>query len=186
MKKMKKNKFWSFFFSFIPGALEMYMGFMKMGLSLMSIFGMVCFVTSLLNIGALSFIGIVVWFYSFFHALNLLALTQEEIEQVEDEYMFGTNQVVFSKVANYIKSNTIIVAALVIVLGGYVVWKACFIFLGDRYGYFWYIEEAATRFLFGALIVLAGIHMIRKKKKELFGETLTIERKEENKEDAKE
>ena len=38
MKKTKRNKFLTFLFSLIPGGAEMYMGFMKMGASLLSIF----------------------------------------------------------------------------------------------------------------------------------------------------
>ena len=38
MKQQKKGKFLTFMFSFIPGAAEMYMGFMKMGVSLMALF----------------------------------------------------------------------------------------------------------------------------------------------------
>ena len=38
MKTKKKNRFLTFCFSCLPGAAEMYMGFMKMGLSLMLVF----------------------------------------------------------------------------------------------------------------------------------------------------
>ena len=34
----KKSGFWTFLFSWIPGAGEMYMGFMRMGISLMILF----------------------------------------------------------------------------------------------------------------------------------------------------
>ena len=34
----KKSGFWTFIFSLLPGAAEMYMGFMKMGVSLMGLF----------------------------------------------------------------------------------------------------------------------------------------------------
>ena len=34
----KKNKFLTFIFALLPGAAEMYMGFMKMGLTLLSLF----------------------------------------------------------------------------------------------------------------------------------------------------
>ena len=34
----KKSGFWTFVFSLLPGAAEMYMGFMKMGISLMGLF----------------------------------------------------------------------------------------------------------------------------------------------------
>ena len=38
MKQKKKSRFLTFIFSFLPGAAEMYMGFMKNGFSLMMIF----------------------------------------------------------------------------------------------------------------------------------------------------
>ena len=38
MKQKKKNKFFTFIFSLLPGAAEMYMGFMKNGLSMMVMF----------------------------------------------------------------------------------------------------------------------------------------------------
>ena len=40
MKQQKKGKFFTFIFSFIPGAAEMYMGFMKQGVSLMADFNL--------------------------------------------------------------------------------------------------------------------------------------------------
>ena len=41
MKTKKKNRFLTFCFSMLPGAAEMYMGFMKTGVSLMSLFMLV-------------------------------------------------------------------------------------------------------------------------------------------------
>ena len=38
MKSRKKQIFGRFALSFLPGCAEMYMGFMKMGLSLMTVF----------------------------------------------------------------------------------------------------------------------------------------------------
>ena len=38
MKPTKKNNFFTFIFSFLPGAAEMYMGFMKNGFSILAIF----------------------------------------------------------------------------------------------------------------------------------------------------
>ena len=46
----KKSKGWTFIFSLLPGAGEMYMGFMKQGLSLMTIFATLCAVGIWLDI----------------------------------------------------------------------------------------------------------------------------------------
>ena len=67
----KKGKYLSFIFSLIPGAAEMYMGFMKQGVSLMSMFFASILMAGWLRADVLAFIGIVVWFYSFFHVLHL-------------------------------------------------------------------------------------------------------------------
>ena len=74
----KKNSFWRLCFSFLPGAGEMYMGFMKMGISTMSLFMAVFFFAVTLEFGALMIVGLVIWFYSFFHVHNLASLPDEE------------------------------------------------------------------------------------------------------------
>ena len=91
MKQKKKNKFFTFLFSFVPGAAEMYMGFMKQGLSLMALFLSVLSIqltyghTSLLIFGA-----ILIWFYSFFHARNLRACEEEEFQRLEDDFIWSS------------------------------------------------------------------------------------------------
>ncbi len=42
MRPIKKSRFFTFIFSFCPGAAEMYMGFMKNGVTLMAIFFLLC------------------------------------------------------------------------------------------------------------------------------------------------
>ena len=53
MIRNKKNGFWTFCFSLLPGAGEMYLGFMKMGISLMAIFFALCGLSGILNIGVI-------------------------------------------------------------------------------------------------------------------------------------
>ena len=50
MKQQRRNGFFTFIFSFMPGAAEMYMGFLKQGVSIMAIF--------LLGIAIPNFIGL--------------------------------------------------------------------------------------------------------------------------------
>ena len=89
MKTKKKSRFLTFCFSVIPGAAEMYMGFMKTGLSLMITFAAAIVIASSLKIGILSLLAVVVWFYSFFHANHLASLNDDEFDEVKDEYLFG-------------------------------------------------------------------------------------------------
>lgn len=57
----KKSRFWSFIWSFIPGAGDMYLGFMKMGVSLMLAFMVLVAIAGLTNIGALAVFPIAMW-----------------------------------------------------------------------------------------------------------------------------
>ncbi len=85
---MKKSKFWTFIFSFIPGGGQMYLGLMRKGLSIMFLFALVIAVASFLQLGFLFILLPVIWFYSFFDTMNLKAYTQEEILAMDDRFIF--------------------------------------------------------------------------------------------------
>ena len=72
---MKKNGFLTFCFAFIPGAGQMYQGYMKRGLSLVGICCLAIAVASLLSplLNAALAVCCVVWMYSFFDTFNLRA-----------------------------------------------------------------------------------------------------------------
>ena len=67
----KKNGFFRFLWSIIPGAGEMYMGFMKQGVTLMAVFAGIIAVAIAMNMVFFFFPLPIIWFYSFFHVLNL-------------------------------------------------------------------------------------------------------------------
>lgn len=183
MKQKKKSRFWTFCFSFIPGAAEMYMGFMKMGLSLMSIFMVIVFVTAILNIGPLVFIAALAWFYSFFHARNIAKMDQFEFDEMKDEYLFELNQVKTEEIKSVI-ANQKVIAYVLIGIGVYLVWKSFFRVIywiaPVRFqNLFWSMEDIFTRLVLGVIIVFAGLYLIRGKKRELFYETSQTDTKKQ-------
>ena len=68
---MLKNGFLTFCCAFIPGAGQMYQGYMKRGLSLILMACCIGMVSSLLN--PVMLLLVVVWMYSFFDTFNLRA-----------------------------------------------------------------------------------------------------------------
>ncbi len=66
---MKKNGFLTFCFAFVPGAGQMYQGYMKRGLSLI----LLCCLDGVLGslVEPLLFFLLVIWMYSFFDTFNL-------------------------------------------------------------------------------------------------------------------
>ena len=89
----KRNGFLLFCCSLFPGAGEMYMGFMKMGVSLMSIFMLMVAIADMLQLSIGVLISVVIWFYSFFHVHNLASLSDEEFARVQDDYLLHRSDI---------------------------------------------------------------------------------------------
>ena len=85
--RKKKNAFMTFVFSFIPGCAEMYWGFMKNGVSLLALFAITAFVSSIFGSGAFMIFALVIYVYAFFHARNMAHMSDEEFAEAEDEYL---------------------------------------------------------------------------------------------------
>ena len=69
---MKKNGILTFLFAFVPGAGQMYQGYMKRGLSLITLF-FLCIMAGMLLLDPLALTALIVWMYSFFDTFNLRA-----------------------------------------------------------------------------------------------------------------
>ena len=72
MKQRKKNGFFNFIFSFIPGCMEMYSGFMRNGVSIMLLFVSTIILVIVTELDWLSFLPIVAYCYAFFHARSFV------------------------------------------------------------------------------------------------------------------
>ena len=168
--RKKKNKFLTFVFSMLPGAGHMYMGFMKLGISLMSAFFFLVFLSSWLNIGPLMFILPILWFYSFFDCLNKSYAGDEEFLSFEDTYLFSLDQILKMDKEMFQKRR-LFAGILLLLLGIYLVWNN-FLGLIARY-----MPNAAYQTLIdltrdfpqvivGIAIIAAGAKLIIGKKKE--------------------
>lgn len=83
----KRNKFITFVLSMIPGAGQMYMGFMKRGLSLMLFAALYIIFCSIFNFTALLMLLPVIWFYAFFDAININGMDDAEFAKLSDDYL---------------------------------------------------------------------------------------------------
>lgn len=168
--KQKKNKILRFIFSLLPGAGEMYMGFMKMGLSLMTLFFIIITISAFLRLDSLIFICIIVWFYSFFNVHNIAAMPEEEFLYFEDQYLFHVNQIIPENF--FAKINRKILGIFLILVGIYTftreIWFMISHFLPEEITMildtFFY---NSPRLVIGICIIILGIYLIRGKKKQL-------------------
>lgn len=165
----KRNRFFLFCCSMIPGAGEMYLGFMKQGISLMSLFFLLLSLAAWLNVGALAFLLPVIWCYSFFHAHNLNGLPDDEFYTIEDDFLIRPSET-FD--AYFLMRYRKLIALVLILLGASIIWNN---FMGLMGGFlpsflhrlFRSLGYYVPQILIGAVIVYAGLYLISGKKKEL-------------------
>lgn len=167
----KKSRFWTFCFSFIPGVAEMYMGFMKMGLSLMAIFWGLIAIATVLELGPVMFVALIAWFYSFFHAQNIAHSPDDVFYALEDDYLIHVTDGE-SKGRDFVKTYRKIIAAVLIFIGIVLVWQSMMSlmwgFLPDMvYSILRSFGYRLPRLVVGIAIIILGVVMIRGKKQEL-------------------
>lgn len=182
----KKNKFFTFIFATLFGAGQMYMGFMKQGLSIMTVTVAIIACGSWTGIGMLFLALPVLWFYSFFDAINKMTMPEDVFETLEDQYMFlpsYENVQLKALVTKYEKG----IAVFLILVGGSILggnildlisrqaYQANFTALSD---FISSLRWNGSRILFSVVIILIGVKMIIGKKKELELEEFENSRKE--------
>lgn len=172
----KKSKFFTFCFSLIPGAGEMYLGFYKMGISLMCIFGIILGITGMFSLPALSFLLPVVWFYSFFHVHNLNSMPDEEFYALEDNWIvpFEMDSVMFS---DWVRKYQKVIAGILILLGINILWNLLNNFINEIMwslhlpesfiSPFFHIMNRIPQGVIAMLIIILGVRLIKNKKEDL-------------------
>lgn len=157
----------------IPGAGEMYLGFYKMGASIMVLFFGGCAVFGYLFQPFLSFLP-VLWFYSFFHTHNLNSLPDDEFYALEDDYLFHIQP---SQVSGLAVKYRKPLAFLLIFMGVSIVWdNVCDILSAIARLFIWsdaimsvirYWSNALPQLAAAALIIWLGWRLIQNKKETL-------------------
>lgn len=175
--RRKKNRFLLFCCSLMPGAGEMYLGFMKMGSSIMVSFVLGMTFAGFSGLGILTVIPMVLWFYSFFNANNLGSMSIEELNNIEDNYLFidedGTNSIKALMAGKYRK----VIAIVLILVGISMLWAVLCDVLIDIFGRGWFdkyfyrishmFRNNVPRIIIGILIIWFGVKMILGKKAEI-------------------
>ena len=176
MLQKKKSGAMTFLCSFLPGAAEMYMGFMKMGISLMAIFFASFFFPTLFQASDI-FIGFtfLLWFFGFFHARNLATCEEQAFQQLEDKYIW--EEFFEGKSFNFTEArNRKLLAIILVLLGCGMLWNnvksLIYHFIPDV---IWQVVAPMVNkvpgIIFAILMIYIGLKLIRGKKEELDGIT---------------
>lgn len=175
MKPRKKNDFLTLVFSFIPGAAEMYMGFMKSGFSILMAFATPYILMGMLY-GAdyIVLLSGVVYCIGFFHARHLATAPDEEFNEYKDKYIWEEyiSSSGSSELSPVYRKWT---AVALLFVGGIGVWTLIkdyiikiFYFLPEQnLEILQSIMNSVPRLVFSILVIYGGIVLIKGKKKEL-------------------
>lgn len=129
-ERQTKNKFWTVFWSLIPGAGQMYHGLMKRGVSLMLLFAGVIAVAALTYLAPLTILLPVIWFYSFFDTINRINMPLQELRLQPDEYMFlsGDTRLQFGRdaVCRFVKKRHLLLGWALVILSLWLCLKMLF------------------------------------------------------------
>ncbi len=158
---MKKNGFLTFIFACIPGAGQMYYGYMQRGLSLITMF-IACFIVGAI-INPLAALAIIVWMYSFFDTYDLVRHLAAG-DPKEDGLLLVGN---FDDVKKLIPQHTKLVGWGLI---GFGVWALYDLLIGNwvyriltnvlGYGYAWDVINGIPNLVVGGLLVFAGFKLL--------------------------
>lgn len=163
----KRNQFFNFFISCVPGAGQMYQGFLKRGTSLMAIFFIEIFLAGIVNIDWLLLGLPIIWSYSFFDSMNTNSLSDEEFSKIGDRYLFIDGNSAFKIPKNRMR---IPLAVVLIFIGSYVLLENIAYILRNIFGYsynWWFMDlvfDYFPRFLFATIVIAAGVYLIKGKK----------------------
>ncbi len=172
--KRQKNKFLNFLFALIPGASQMYMGFMQRGASLMLAAAAVSFLAYQTDAALLVLLA-VVEAYSFFDGINRNGASPEDFAALNDDYFFAdfTGSRELARVFTGSRSGYYCGVA-VVVLGVWLLLRNIsrivshlFVLTDTLFAIlenFWYY---LPRIALSALIIYCGLRLIKRKKQEI-------------------
>lgn len=163
---MKKSSFLTFCFAFMPGAGQMYLGYLKRGASFMAVFFAVCALAAFLGLQPLLFLLPIIWFYAFFDTFNIKHMTDEQRLQTKDDYFFDIDK---SLLKSFIEKNNLIVGGVFIFLGIYMLYSNLLLpVLGrilDSISYdmwwIWNILNSVPTLFIAVVIIYIGLRLVR-------------------------
>ena len=157
--------------SCIPGCGEMYQGYMKRGVSILTAFYGIFALAVFLEIGALAVLMLPLWLFSFFDSYNLRSLLAQDAAPA-DAYLFGLSDVDSQRMSNLLRKRHSLVGWVLVLLGVYILFDT---FVGrlmqllcEWMGQWWLYDVVmrdVPRMVVTIFIIALGIWFIRGPKK---------------------
>ena len=163
-----KNRLLLFLCACVPGCGQMYQGYMRRGVSLLSMGCGIIAVASFLRISELAILLPVLWAYAFFDSFNLRTLLENGTAPA-DEYLFGLSELDSRRLGALLRKKHSILGWLLVAVGLYLLYDTVIRrVIGVISEYFPYFDWLYSLFVYDLprlvvtiLIIALGIWFIR-------------------------
>ena len=167
----RRSRFLTIVFSCLPGAGHMFMGFMKIGLSLMVSFFLIIFLSSWLGLGSLMYIIPILCFYSFFDCIGKCYASDDEFARFEDHYLFSFDKISDANVI-FNGKGRLVVGILILLIGVDMLIKSIVYGLiskisSELYSTILEIMSYLPQLVIGFVIIAIGVYLIIGKKRSI-------------------
>lgn len=163
---MLKNGLLTLLFAFIPGAGQMYQGYMKRGLSLLLAFFLVIFVSTYFYLGTLALFLPVIWLYAFFDSYSLRSQLAAGTAP-EDAFLFGLSDMDSKRLGELLRKRHSLIGWVLVAVGVYMLYDMLMGQLSNLFfGWFgeWLyslLRYGLPRVVITVLVILLGLWFIR-------------------------
>ena len=157
----------------IPGCGEMYQGYMKRGISILTVFCAVFALAVFLEIGALAVLMMPLWLFSFFDSYNLRGQTDAQAEANPDAYLFGLSDIDSRRMSALLQKRHSFLGWALVLLGVYILFETVvgrlLNIICEYLGQWWLYDivmRDLPRLVVTVGIIALGVWFIRGPKKE--------------------
>ena len=161
-----------FLTSCVPGCGEMYQGYMKRGMSILTIFCGIFALAVFLEIGALAVLMLPVWLFSFFDSYNLRAQAEADAAP-PDGYLFGLSDVDSRQMSALLQKRHSLVGWGLVAVGVYIFYSTVADWVVNFFYQFfdaWWLDRVLSydvpRLAVTMGIIALGVWFIRGPKRE--------------------
>lgn len=159
--RRRYSGFWTFVFSLIPGAGQMYLGLMKRGTQIMVLFTIPIILATVFYLsGVLTVFNVIIWFYSFFDCQHIRRRINEG-KEIEDKLVYDINIIDFKNLQGLNHKH---VGKGLVVTGGFIIINNLARYMGrylpSTYNVIRFIRELS----FPAILIIIGVYLLKKSK----------------------
>jgi hypothetical protein len=162
---MNKNKsgFVTFICACIPGCGEMYLGYMKRGLSICGLFWLFVALSSVSHLNIFMFLLPIIWLYGFFDSFNIRGYDDAQAADNPDAYLFGIDDGGKTRLSG---KRGLIIGWILVIIGVYALWSLFSSYIynylgGEMYWLYDLIAHKVPDAFIIVLIIGLGVWFIR-------------------------